>query len=92
MCVMLFFLFFILECHFSPRKFSRGQPFGKICKQKNKGVPLLFLAPGATNPNTPLVFDCLFVLLLLLLSNHCKELLIITLVQNKYFGLTDTSS
>ncbi len=29
----------VLACHFSPRKFSGGQPFGKICKEKkNKGV------------------------------------------------------
>ncbi len=31
---MLFLFFF---CHFSPRKFSGGQPFGKICKEKMKG-------------------------------------------------------
>ena len=25
-------------CHFSPRKFSEGQPFGKIGKEKNEGA------------------------------------------------------
>ncbi len=49
-------------CHFSPRKFSGGQPLGKICKEKTKGA-LSANWDSHTPPSrkvlaTPLLLNC----------------------------------
>ena len=45
--VFVFCVFF--ACHFSLLKFSGGEPFAKICKEKNEGCILFLACPGCPN-------------------------------------------